>query len=43
MQNYLKGLNKQQLKATTTTSKYVRVVAGAGSGKLEFSLVELFF
>ena len=33
MQNYLKGLNKQQLKATTTTSKYVRVVAGAGSGK----------
>ncbi len=33
MQNYLKRLNKQQLKATTTTSKYVRVVAGAGSGK----------
>ncbi len=33
MQDYLKGLNKQQLKATTTTSKYVRVVAGAGSGK----------
>lgn len=33
MQDYLKGLNKQQLKATTTTSKYTRVVAGAGSGK----------
>ncbi len=33
MQDFLKGLNKQQLKATTTTSKYVRVVAGAGSGK----------
>ncbi|MGI6608069.1 MAG: ATP-dependent helicase [Erysipelotrichaceae bacterium] len=33
MQDYLKGLNTQQLKATTTTSKYVRVVAGAGSGK----------
>ncbi len=33
MQDYLKGLNNQQLKATTTTSKYVRVVAGAGSGK----------
>lgn len=33
MENYLKNLNENQLKAVTTKSQYVRVIAGAGSGK----------
>ncbi len=33
MENYLESLNKQQLQAVTTSSQYVRIVAGAGSGK----------
>ncbi len=33
MANYLDNLNEQQKKAVLTTSRYVRVVAGAGSGK----------
>ena len=31
--DYLKDLNPQQLEAATTTEGYIRVVAGAGSGK----------
>ena len=30
---YLKHLNKQQLEAATSTEGYIRVIAGAGSGK----------
>ncbi len=33
MHNYLKNLNEAQRQAVTTESRYVRVVAGAGSGK----------
>ncbi len=33
MENYLKVLNEDQLKAVTTPSQYVRIIAGAGSGK----------
>lgn len=33
MDDYLKTLNEAQRKAVTTESKYVRVIAGAGSGK----------
>ncbi|MBQ1878138.1 MAG: UvrD-helicase domain-containing protein [Erysipelotrichaceae bacterium] len=33
VEEYLQMLNEQQLKAVTTDSQYVRVVAGAGSGK----------
>ena len=31
--DYLKELNPEQLEAATTTEGYIRVVAGAGSGK----------
>lgn len=31
--NYLKTLNEKQLQAVTSNEKYIRVVAGAGSGK----------
>ena len=31
--DYLKGLNQEQLEAATTTEGFIRVVAGAGSGK----------
>lgn len=31
--DYLQNLNPDQLEAATTTEGYIRVVAGAGSGK----------
>ena len=31
--NYLQTLNERQLQAVTSNEKYLRVVAGAGSGK----------
>ena len=31
--SYLDGLNSKQLEAVTCNQKYIRVVAGAGSGK----------
>ena len=33
MSNYLSTLNEKQLQAVTSNEKYIRVVAGAGSGK----------
>ena len=33
MQDYLKELNERQLKAVTSTSDKILVLAGAGSGK----------
>ena len=33
MDSYLRQLNEQQLQAATTTEGYIRVIAGAGSGK----------
>ena len=33
MDDYLKGLNSKQLEAVTTTEGYIRIVAGAGTGK----------
>ena len=33
MTDILKDLNKEQLEAVTTTEGYVRVIAGAGTGK----------
>ena len=33
MEKYLQSLNESQLTAVTTNSQYVRVIAGAGSGK----------
>ena len=33
MNDYLLNLNDRQLQAVTTKSQYVRVIAGAGSGK----------
>lgn len=33
MENYLQGLNENQYKAVTSTSQFLRLIAGAGSGK----------
>ena len=33
MESYLKELNTEQLSAATQTEGYIRVIAGAGSGK----------
>ena len=33
MQDFLNSVNSEQKEAVTTTEGYVRVVAGAGSGK----------
>ena len=33
MESYLKELNREQLAAATETEGYIRVIAGAGSGK----------
>ncbi|HBD06052.1 MAG TPA: hypothetical protein DCY93_01410 [Firmicutes bacterium] len=33
MNNIVEGLNEEQLKAVTSTSKHLRIIAGAGTGK----------
>jgi DNA helicase-2/ATP-dependent DNA helicase PcrA len=33
MQDIFEGLNKTQIEAVTETEGYIRVIAGAGSGK----------